>query len=121
MWRDLRAHGDEGVQGTKIKESVMVVKSKRGRQRYIVFDVSGDMTKELLIKRFRSASPQSQPYIVLCTAGKAVIRCHQKQKEETIRLLSQVDPFSASLMTSGTLLKIRRTYPELKDTKNKLH
>lgn len=95
----------------------MTVKSERGRQRYIAFDVSPKMEKDALIKRFRSAGPDRIPYIIQCSSGKAIIRCSPKEKEESIRMMSLIDPSSVPLTTSGTLRKIRERYPELKAAK----
>ncbi|MCL1810844.1 MAG: hypothetical protein FWG41_01275 [Methanomassiliicoccaceae archaeon] len=95
----------------------MVVKEKRGRYRYVVFSVSPEMRKELLIKRLRSVCSGDPPYIVQCVSGKAVIRCSPKDRDEMIGLMFQADPSSVPLMTSGTLFKVRSKYPELKAKK----
>lgn len=95
----------------------MVVKSKRGRVRYIVFDVSPSMRKDLLIKDLRALEPNDIPYVVQCTGGKAIIRCTPKTAEETIHIMSQADPSCVSLMTSGTIRTILDKYPVLKTTK----
>ncbi|MCL2510060.1 MAG: hypothetical protein FWF07_03165 [Methanomassiliicoccaceae archaeon] len=92
----------------------MVVKSKRGRVRYIVFDVPSDLRKDILIREVNSVGPEGLVYVVQCTAGKAMVRCSPKNREETIRIMSQISPSFVSLMTSGTIRKIRERYPELK-------
>ena len=97
----------------------MVVKSKRGRTRYIAFSVSPDQRKESLVKSFRSVSANYSPYIIQCTSGKAVIRCSPADREEVVRIMSAADPASVPLMTSGTLRKIRKEYPELKSAKKR--
>ncbi|MCL2296403.1 MAG: hypothetical protein FWC29_04920 [Methanomassiliicoccaceae archaeon] len=95
----------------------MVVKSKRGRFRYIAFDVPDDLKKEILIKNIRSVAAENSPYVIQCAFGKAIMRCAPKSREETVRIMSQVDPSYTSIMTSGTIRKIRDRYPELKTAK----
>jgi len=95
----------------------MVVKCKRGRTRYVAFDVSSDLKKDVLIRHMKSNEPDNPLYVVQCTNGKAIIRCAPKTRERTIRVMSQADPSCVSLMTSGTLRKIRERYPELKAPK----
>jgi RNase P/RNase MRP subunit POP5 len=95
----------------------MVVKSKRGRVRYIAFDVPGDLKKEALIKNLRSIASEAPPYVIQCAFGKAIMRCAPKDREETVRIMSRIDPSCISLMTSGTIRKIRDRYPELKTAK----
>jgi len=91
----------------------MVVKSKRGRIRYIAFDVPADLRKETLIKKVNSIG-RGDLYVVQCVSGKAVVRCAPENREEAIQILSQAEPSCSSLMTSGTIRKIRERYPELK-------
>jgi len=95
----------------------MTVKERIGRKRYVVFDVSPDLTKEHLIKRFRSVCQGDPPYIIQCVPGKAIIRCSPEGKEEMMRLMTRADPSSVPLATSGTIRTIREKYPELKAAK----
>jgi len=95
----------------------MAVKERIGRRRYVVFDVPPDMTKEGLIKRFRSVCPDDPPYIIQCGSGKAMLRCSPERREDTIRRMAQAAPGSAPLATSGTIRTIRERYPELKTAK----
>ncbi|MCL2031903.1 MAG: hypothetical protein FWG96_01315 [Methanomassiliicoccaceae archaeon] len=97
----------------------MVVKSKSGRKRYVAFSVSEDMTKDTMIRGLRSISQTDPPYVIQCVSGKAVLRCSPEKKEETVRMMSRIDPSSSSLLTSGTLRGIRRRYPELKTAKKR--
>jgi len=92
----------------------MVVKSKRGRVRYIVFDVPSDLRKDILIRDVNSIGPEGLVYVVQCTGGKAMVRCTPKNKEEAMRIMSQIAPSCVSLMTSGTIRTIRERYPELR-------
>jgi len=95
----------------------MVVKAKKGRARYIVFDVSPDLKKDALIKGLKPIDPGSPPYIIHCASGKAIVRCSPKNREDVVRTMSVIDPSSVSLLTSGTLRKIREAYPELRPKK----
>jgi RNase P/RNase MRP subunit POP5 len=96
----------------------MVVKEGNGRRRYIVFDVSPEITKESLIKRLRSAG-SDPPYIIQCVPGKAVLRCSPKEKDDVIDVMARADPASVPLITSGTLRTVRGRYPELKTPKKR--
>ncbi|MDR2698859.1 MAG: hypothetical protein LBB30_04205 [Candidatus Methanoplasma sp.] len=93
------------------------MKERRGRQRYVVFGVSPDLTKDILIKRFRSVSPENPPYVVQCVSGKAVIRCSPAGRDDVVRIMLLADPSSSSLVASGTIRAVRRKYPELKPAK----
>jgi RNase P/RNase MRP subunit POP5 len=96
----------------------MVVKSKRGRRRYIAFSTSPDVTKESLIRGFRSIAADP-PYIVQCASGMAILRCSPDKREETASVMSLADPSSVPLRTSGTLRTLRDEYPILKTPKRK--
>ena len=95
----------------------MAVKSKRGRIRYIAFDVPMDLRKDVLIREINSIGSDISLYVVQCTSGKAMVRCAPENREEAIRIMSQVNPSFVSLMTSGTIRTIRERYPELKTVK----
>ncbi|MDR3075079.1 MAG: hypothetical protein LBU30_03440 [Candidatus Methanoplasma sp.] len=91
----------------------MVVKSKRGRRRYIVFSVSENITRGALIREFSHMGTDA-PYIVQCIPGMAVLRCSPERREETVSLMSSADPPSSPLRTSGTLRTLRDEFPDLK-------
>jgi len=95
----------------------MVVKSKRGRRRYVVFEVSPNLRRETLIKGLGSVKGEHPPQVIQLDHGMAVIRCTPDSREETILAVSRIDPGSVSLVTSGTLRKIRELYPALKSEK----
>ncbi|AIZ56928.1 hypothetical protein Mpt1_c10600 [Candidatus Methanoplasma termitum] len=97
----------------------MVVKSKRGRRRYIAFSVSPELRKEALIRGLRQVDPDKPPHIIQLSGGKAIIRCSPDEREGTIIAVSRVDPSSESLITSGTLRTIREIYPDLKEKEKK--
>lgn len=91
----------------------MVVKSKRGRRRYIAFVVDPSLTKESLIARFRNSAIDPAPHVIQCSEGWCILRCAPNEREGTISSMAEVDPFSRSLRTSGTVISLRRRYPEL--------
>ncbi|MDR3205848.1 MAG: hypothetical protein LBT41_01950 [Candidatus Methanoplasma sp.] len=93
----------------------MVVKSERGRRRYVVFGVSAGLTRSMLINRLRGVCPEDEvPYVVQCVPGKAVIRCAPKEIDRTIAAVAAADRASEPLLTSGTLRTLRERYPDLK-------
>lgn len=93
----------------------MVVKAKRGRRRYIVFEVSPNLDKGDLIRMTNSVCGKDESlYIIQCGSGKAVIRCAPGERDRTAELMSLADPGCVSLKTSGTLKTLRDIYPELK-------
>ncbi|MBO5654188.1 MAG: hypothetical protein J6V08_02650 [Candidatus Methanomethylophilaceae archaeon] len=91
----------------------MVVKSKRGRRRYIAFTVDESLTKETLIARFRTSKVPFEPRVIQCSEGWCIIRCEPKEREDAISIMKAVDPKSVSLRTSGTVITLRNRYPEL--------
>ena len=95
----------------------MVVKSKRGRRRYVVFSTSVSLTKEDLIRKLRSSCGENAPYVIQHANGKTVIRCSPTEIDDISAKLRSVDDTSESLITSGTLKTIRERYPELRSQK----
>ena len=95
----------------------MVVKSKRGRRRYVAFEVSPGLRKDALIGGLVSVDRVNPPYVIQLTRGKAIIRCAPENREDTILAVSKVDPSSVPLITSGTIRKIRELYPSLQPEK----
>jgi len=95
----------------------VVVKSKRGRRRYVVFDMSVPMTKEELIKAFRVKCGGDAPYVIQCAPGKTVIRCSPNEIDKVREQMKIVDSGSESIVTSGTLRTLRDKYPILKADK----
>ena len=96
----------------------MVVKEKRGRRRYVAFNLNDALCKETLIAKLRSlTSPNDPPYVIQCSAGWAIVRCSPDEIDAVQTLLKRADPTSSSLCTSGTLRTLREKYPELKETR----
>ena len=91
----------------------MVVKSKRGRRRYIAFVTDPSLTKESLIARLREIDGSNVPHVIQCSEGWCILRCAPKEREETIDFMKVADPTSRSLCTSGTVITLRQRYPEL--------
>ncbi|MCL2318131.1 MAG: hypothetical protein FWC44_03660 [Methanomassiliicoccaceae archaeon] len=95
----------------------MVVKSKRGRRRYIVFEISPNLRRDALISSLVSVKGENPPHLIQMDHGKAVVRCTPQNREDAVNAVSRADPKAVSLVTSGTLRKIRELYPELKPEK----
>lgn len=95
----------------------MVVKSVRGRRRYIAFTVDPSMTREGLIGKLKAFRGENAPRVIQCAEGWCILRCAPKEREDTIALMSSIDPSSKSLRTSGTVITLRQRYPMLMKTK----
>ena len=95
----------------------MVVKSERGRRRYIAFTVDEGLTAEALSGKLKAFRPDSAPKVIQCAQGWCILRCSPQECEGTIDLMSQLYPGSKSLKTSGTLITLRRRYPVLQATR----
>ena len=95
----------------------MVVKSKRGRRRYVAFTVDPSFTKEGMAGKLRAFCGDSAPKVIQCAEGWCILRCRPEDRDETISLISRIDPESKSLRTSGTLITLRRRYPRLMETR----
>ena len=100
----------------------MVVKSVRGRRRYIVFTVPEDAGRTEVLEAL-SGLTEDMPDLRVITSfgGKAVVRCSPSEIEKVSAAMKQGFAGSESLITSGTLRKIREEYPELKVPRKKKH
>jgi|GEM_PF-421664 len=121
MRSSLRKRDHANLQKAKVICShgeFLVVKSKRGRRRYVVFEMSVPMTKEELIRALRTRCGGDVPYVIQCVPGKAVIRCSPDEIDKVKDRMRIIDGKSESILTSGTLKTLRDKYPVLKtDTK----
>ncbi len=93
----------------------MVVKSVRGRRRYIAVTVPPELRRDDLVaslSEFSESIPDLK--VITCGNGKAVIRCEPAHVQAAISAVGSSYPGSESLLTSGTLRKLREAYPELK-------
>jgi RNase P/RNase MRP subunit POP5 len=93
----------------------MVVKAVRGRRRYIVFTVPEETGRSDVLESLSELS-QTMPdlRVITCFGGKAIVRCSPPEIDAVSSRMKERYPGSESLITSGTLHKIRETYPELK-------
>ena len=93
----------------------MVVKSVRGRRRYVVFTVPAEIGRTELLETLKDLT-ETMPDIRVITSfgGKAVVRCSPAEIQAVSDRIRGCYPGSESLITSGTLRKIREEYPELK-------
>jgi len=120
MWSNLRKRFDARIQRKEVNE--LVVKSERGRRRYIVFEVSPNITKESLIRTTNSICKNEESlYIIQCNSSRAIIRCSPDQIGRSIEIMNIADSYSRSILMSGTLKTLRDRYPELKNNASKKH
>ena len=93
----------------------MVVKSVRGRRRYIALQVPSDIRRDDLVGALSGCS-ESIPglKVITCGGGWAVVRCSPAEVEDAISAVKDAYPGSESVLTSGTLKTLRDTYPELR-------
>ena len=95
----------------------MVVKSKRGRRRYVAFTVDASLGKESLAGKLRAFAGDSDLKVIQCAEGWCIVRCSPNDRGKLVSLMSSIDPTSKSLRTSGTLITLRRRYPRLMETR----
>lgn len=98
----------------------MVVKEKRGRRRYIAFEVLSDKPVSLdeLRSVLRAESRHCNidpPKIIQYENQRGIVRCQHTEKERVIEFLNNIKRegglFSIkTLRTSGTLRKLRKLY-----------
>ena len=93
----------------------MVVKSVRGRRRYISFEVPAETTRNDILAAFESADPRPGSFkAVTCSKGKAVVRCSPAEREAVAAVMRSMGPGVRSLRTSGTLRTLRDADPDLR-------
>lgn len=88
---------------------VMVVKSVRGRRRYIFFEVPQATRRDDLTAMLESIASVK---VITCSGGEAVVRCSPVDRDETIGRVSASG--GRSVKTSGTLRTLRDEYPSLR-------
>jgi RNase P/RNase MRP subunit POP5 len=93
----------------------MVVKSVRGRRRYIVFTVPEEAGRSDVLSKLEDLA-ETMPDLRVITSfgGKAVVRCSPSETDAVTSKMKESYPGCESLITSGTLRKVREIYPELK-------
>jgi len=93
----------------------MVVKSVRGRRRYISFEVPSDTTRDAIVAAVEASDPRPGSFkAITCSNGKAVVRCSPAEREVVTSILCSLDPSVRSLRTSGTLRTLRDADPDLR-------
>ena len=88
----------------------MTVKCERGRRRYIVFEMTGDVDRHAIV---RVIPDLPQLRVIYCGEGMAVVRCAPEGRDEVIPAVELHFPGSRSLRTSGTLKSLRDRYGPL--------
>ena len=94
----------------------MVVKEKRGRRRYVAYELGGSVAKSELEGGIRSTG-YSQISIVQCAGGWCILRCEPWLLERLDGIMEKACPGSVSKSTSGNLITLRRKYPILWETR----
>ena len=89
----------------------MTVKAKRGRRRYIAFDVSPGMTPEKLARGL----PKNRFKVIQCAEGMAIVRCPDGETNGCIEAVLAADPGAQSRRVSGTLRTLRDRYKVLRE------
>ena len=93
----------------------MVVKAVRGRRRYVVFTVPPKAGRSEVLSALESINAEMPDLRVITSfSGKAIVRCSPSEIERVSATMSSCFPGSVSLISSGTLRKVREVYPELK-------
>lgn len=92
----------------------MVVKSVRGRRRYVVYTVPEGTNRDDVVSALDGLTGENtQLKVITCFDGMAVIRSCPEGLQVLRERMCEVWSCSESLMTSGTLRTIRDRYPEL--------
>ena len=93
----------------------MVVKAVRGRRRYVVFTVPESAGRIDVLSSLSGLS-KTMPDLRVITSfgGKTIVRCSPSEIPAVTEAMKEMYPGTESLITSGTLRKVRDVYPELK-------
>ena len=90
----------------------MVVKEKRGRRRYIIFQMSfTSKDKGAFLSFLRQAAESSGrpvPYVIQVKEDLAILRCSPAERDDLTSFMR--DAGGQSLLCSGTLRKLRLAY-----------
>ena len=89
----------------------MVVKSERGRRRYVFFEVPQPVRRDDVSQVLEGIGSVK---IITCSDGRAVVRCSPDDREAVTRRMSEGFDGCRSVRTSGTLRGLRDRYPSLK-------
>jgi len=94
-----------------------MIKEKTGRQRYILFSVSGEASRKEIIHSINNLyrkkyNDDDMPWLTVYEKNYGIVRCKHTRKEEIIDLLNSVkvdNKFSIkTLKTSGTIKKLKK-------------
>ena len=88
---------------------VMVVKSVRGRRRYIFFEVPQDTRRDDVTTILDGIASIK---VITCHNGEAVVRCSPQDRGDTVGRMESAG--GRSVKTSGTLRTLRDEYPSLR-------
>ena len=89
----------------------MVVKSERGRRRYVFFEVPQPVRRDDISQALEGIVSVK---VITCSDGRAVVRSSPDDREAVTRRMSEGFDGCRSVRTSGTLRGLRDRYPSLK-------
>ncbi len=89
----------------------MVVKSERGRRRYIFFELPQHVRRDDVSTTLDGIGSVK---VITCSGGRAVVRCSPCDRQEVARRMTSAFDECRSVRTSGTLRGLRDRYPPLK-------
>ncbi len=89
----------------------MVVKSERGRRRYVFFEVPAGTGRDDVLLALEGIGSVK---VITCTGGKAVVRCSPSDRPAVEERMSSGFEGCRPVRTSGTLRGLRDRYPSLR-------
>ena len=100
----------------------MVVKSERGRRRYIFFEVPQPVRRVFFevpqpVRRddvSQALDGIGSVKVITCSDGRAVVRCSPDDREPVTQRMTETFGGCRSVRTSGTLRGLRDRYPPLR-------
>jgi len=97
----------------------MVVKEKRGRRRYIAFEVDRRVSDEDMLTVLATLQAQGvKGKMIQFNGVRGIFRCRPQDKDRALALLASRSPDQfalRTLSTSGTLRTLREKYFQLED------
>ena len=89
----------------------MVVKSERGRRRYIFFEVPHHVRRDDISQALDGIGSVK---VITCSDGRAVVRSSPDDREAVTQRMTETFGGCRSVRTSGTLRGLRDRYPPLR-------
>ena len=89
----------------------MVVKSERGRRRYVFFEVPEGTRRDDVSAALDGIQSVK---VVTCAGGEAVVRCSPAERADVAVRMGSAFDGCRSVRTSGTLRGLRDRYPSLR-------